>query len=163
VNDEDQFAGMVREKVVYNGAESKPVSKTVNVPWRSNPTASRTINNDLVEARFTDTLTAYSATALGVDGSRGWRVSRVQQDFDQTYGTINWSRDDGDMNAAGDEKCLTYTYNRNTAKNIVTTQAQVTTPALACGQAPAGTDDVISDVRHYYDGATSLTTCAPPG
>ncbi|MGI5152974.1 hypothetical protein ACQEVC_42435 [Plantactinospora sp. CA-294935] len=29
VQDEGQFAGMVREQVVYNGVDTKPVSKTV--------------------------------------------------------------------------------------------------------------------------------------
>ena len=42
VTDEDQFAGMIREQVIYNGVDTKPVSKTVNVPWRSPATASRT-------------------------------------------------------------------------------------------------------------------------
>ncbi|WP_431883847.1 polymorphic toxin-type HINT domain-containing protein [Micromonospora gifhornensis] len=158
VYDEDQFAGQVREQVVYNGVESKPVSKTVNVPWRSNPTASRTINGDTVEARFVDTQTTYTATALGVDGSRGWRTSRGTKNLDHTYGTVNWSQDDGDIAVTGDEKCITYRYNRNTGKNLTTTVKQTTTTALACGTNPTTIDDVISDGRSYYDGASSVDT-----
>ncbi|MFC8618599.1 RHS repeat-associated core domain-containing protein [Micromonospora purpureochromogenes] len=158
VNDEDQFAGQIREQVVYNGVETKPVSKTVNVPWRSSPTASRTINGDLVEARYVNTQATYAATALGVDGSRGWRTSSGRTSFDQTYGTLNWSQDDGDILKTGDEKCITYTYNRNLAKNLTQLVKQTTTKALNCATAPTTVDDVISDARTYYDGATSVDT-----
>lgn len=160
VYDEDQFAGQIREQVVYNGVETKPVSKTVHVPWRSNPTASRTINGDTVEARFTDTQITYTAEALGVDGERGWRVSRGVQSFDHTYGTANWSQNDGDISKSGDEKCITYTYNRNLAKNLTHVVKQTTTTALPCGTAPTSVDDVITDARSYYDGADSVDT--PP-
>ncbi|SCL20781.1 RHS repeat-associated core domain-containing protein [Micromonospora nigra] len=158
VYDEDQFAGQVREQIVYNGVDTKPVSKTVNVPWRSNPTASRTVNGDTVEARFVDTQTTYKATALGVDGSRGWRTSRGTKSLDHTYGTVNWSQDDGDVDVTGDEKCITYSYNRNTGKNLTRTVKRTTTTALACGTNPSTVDDVISDARSYYDGASSVDT-----
>ena len=158
VYDEDQFAGQAREQVVYNGVETKPVSKTVNVPWRSNPTASRTINGDTVEARFVDTQTTYTATALGVDGSRGWRTSRGTKKLDHTYGTVDWSQDDGDTAVTGDEKCVTYRYNRNIEKNLTHTVKQTTTTALACGMNPTSVDHVISDARTYYDGASSVDT-----
>ncbi|MGW0433683.1 polymorphic toxin-type HINT domain-containing protein [Micromonospora sp. NPDC003197] len=158
VYDEDQFSGQVREQVVYNGVESKPVSKTVNVPWRSNPTASRTINGDLVEARFVNTQATYSATALGVDGSRGWRTLRGSTSFDHAYGTLNWSQDDGDITKTGDEKCVAHSYNRNLSKNLTQTVKQTTTTALACDATPASADDVISDTRIYYDGANSVDT-----
>ncbi|GAA3757190.1 RHS repeat-associated core domain-containing protein [Plantactinospora mayteni] len=158
VYDEDQFAGQIREQIVYNGVDTKPVSKTVHVPWRSNPTASRTINGDLVEARFTDTQTTYTATALGVDGDRGWRVSRGNQNFDHTYGTINWSQDDGDIAETGDEKCVTYSYNRNLAKNLTQLVKQTTTTAVTCDALPTSVHDMITDGRNYYDGATSVDT-----
>ncbi|MDG4756613.1 polymorphic toxin-type HINT domain-containing protein [Micromonospora sp. WMMD710] len=158
VYDEDQFAGQVREQVVYNGVDTKPVSKTVNVPWRSKATASRTINGDLVEARFVNTQTTYAATALGVDGSRGWRTSRGTSSFDDTYGTTNWSQDDGEFPKTGDENCITYTYNRNLGKNLTQVVKQTTTTALTCDKSPTSVDDVISDARTYYDGATSVDT-----
>ncbi|WP_412740111.1 RHS repeat-associated core domain-containing protein [Krasilnikovia sp. MM14-A1259] len=158
VYDEDQFAGMVREQVTYNGTTDKPVSKTVNVPWRSLATASRTINGDTVTAHYVNTRVAYTGTALGTDGDRGWRVTGSRSDFDDTYGTTNWTQDDGDIAASGDEKCTTYSYNRNTAKNIVTLPRQVTTTALTCGTTPTNGDQVISDALSYYDGATSAGT-----
>ncbi|MEU8167151.1 RHS repeat-associated core domain-containing protein [Micromonospora sp. NPDC049004] len=163
VYDEDQFAGLVREQVTYNGVSTKPVSKTVNVPWMSPALASRTINGDTVTARFTRTMTTYSATALGVDGAKGWRTTRSESRFDDTYGTTTWTQEDGDTAKTGDEKCTTYSYNRNTAANLVETVKQTTVTALACGVAPAGPDDVISDERSYYDGATSVGTAPTKG
>jgi RHS repeat-associated protein len=163
VKDEDQFAGMVREQAVYDGDTSKPVSKTVNVPWMSPATASRTINGDTVTARFTNTKTTYTAVALGADGQGGWRTSRTQSTFNDTYGTLDWTQDDGDLANNDDQRCVTHTYNRNTSKNLVQTVKQTTTTALACGTAPATTDDVISDIRNYYDGATSPDTAPTAG
>ena len=158
VYDEDQFAGMVREQVVYNGTEDKPVSKTVNVPWRSSPTASRTINSDTVTARYTGTKTTYRGTALGVDGARGWRVTSSQSTFDDAYGVATSVQDNGDTSKTGDERCTTTTYNRNPTKNIVTLPEQVTVTALACGIAPTSPDHVISDSVTYYDDASSSST-----
>ncbi|GIF18204.1 RHS repeat-associated protein [Actinoplanes tereljensis] len=158
VYDEDQFAGMIRQQAVYNGVDAKPVSRTITVPWRSNPTASRTINGDTVEARYVENQVTYAQTALGVDGSRGWRTTSGRTDFDQTYGTVNWSQEDGDVGKTGDEKCVAYTYNRNTAKNLITLVSRTLTTALTCGTSPSSVDDVISDERVFFDGATSLTT-----
>ncbi|MFI7523948.1 polymorphic toxin-type HINT domain-containing protein [Micromonospora globbae] len=158
VYDEDQFAGMVREQIIYNGTESKPVSKTVNVPWMSPPRASRTIDGDTVTARFVNTKITYEETALGVDGARGWRTTRSESWFSDTYGTIDRQQDDGDTAVTGDEKCTTYIYNRNTGKNLLETVKQVTTTALTCGTTPTSTDHIISDTRNFYDGATDVNT-----
>ncbi|WP_433391982.1 polymorphic toxin-type HINT domain-containing protein [Micromonospora sp. KLBMP9576] len=156
VYDEDQFAGMVREQVVYNGVDTKPVSKNVNVPWRSPALATRTINGDEVTARWTDTRIAYSAVALGVDGASGWRTSRTVSSFNDTYGTTDSTQFDGDIAKTGDEKCTTYLYNRNTGANITQTVRQTTVKAVPCATAPASQDDILADERKFYDGATSV-------
>jgi YD repeat-containing protein len=163
VHDHDQFAGMTREEVVFNGVVSKPASKTVKVPWLSPATAVRTINGDTVSARFVDTTTTYEATALGVDGARGWRTGRTTQTFSDQYGAVEQVRDDGDLGVTGDEKCTTYSYNRNEARNIVATVKRTTVTALACGASPASGADVISDERVYYDGASSVDTAPTTG
>jgi RHS repeat-associated protein len=155
VTDEDQFAGMVREQTVYNGVETKPVSKTVHVPWRSPATASRTINGDTVTANFVGDRITYTATALGVDGARGWRTTRTVSTFDNTYGTPATIQDDGDTGRSGDESCVTYTYNRNTTKHITQLPKRVTETTLPCGQAPTTTDGILGDQRLTYDGAAN--------
>ncbi|MFC4064622.1 RHS repeat-associated core domain-containing protein [Actinoplanes subglobosus] len=156
VHDHDQFAGLIREQTTYNGVDTKPVSRTVNVPWRSPPTATR----DDIEARYVNTQVTYTATALGTDGSRGWRTSGSRSDFDDTYGTVNWTQGDGDITKTDDETCVTYTYNRNTAKNLTAVVSRSLTTALSCAKTATNVDDVIGDSRNYYDGADSLTT--PP-
>jgi RHS repeat-associated protein len=163
VYDEDEFAGMTREQVLYNGTENKPVSKTVNVPWRSTAKASRTINGDTATARFTNIKTTYAGTALGTDGSAGWRVTSQTNTIDDTYGALTSTQDNGDVANTGDEKCSTTSYNRNTTKNILTLVKQKTITTLACGTAPTSTDHVISDTRTFYDGATSVDTAPTTG
>ncbi|MEU4626868.1 polymorphic toxin-type HINT domain-containing protein [Actinoplanes sp. NPDC023801] len=163
VYDYDQYAGMVRENIVYNGAEDKPVSKTVNVPWLSTPTASRTINGDTVTARYVNTETVYSSTALGVNGARGWRTTSTTTKYDQTYGLATTVQDNGNVAVTGDEKCTTTTYNRNTAKNIVTLPSRITTTALACGTTPTTEAQMVDDALTFYDGATSITTAPVRG
>ncbi|MEV4536212.1 RHS repeat-associated core domain-containing protein [Asanoa sp. NPDC049518] len=163
VYDEDQFAGMVREQTTYNGVETKPVGRTVHVPWMSPPTASRTINGDTVTARYINTRVTYSGTALGPDGARGWRTTRTQSWFSDDYGLTDRTQDDGDVAKAGDEKCTTYLYNRNLASNLLTLLKQTTTTTLACGTAPTRPEHVVSDSRTYYDGATSVATAPTYG
>jgi hypothetical protein len=163
VYDDDQYAGMVREQITYNGTDTKPVGKTVNVPWMSTATATRTINGDTVTARYTNTRVSYNATALGVDGARGWRTTRTESWWNDTYGTLDKTQDSGDLAKTGDETCTTYTYNRNTGLNVVGTVKQTTATALPCGTAPTSVDHVISDSRNYYDGATSPDTAPTYG
>ena len=158
VYDEDQFSGQVREQIVYNGTDTKPVSKVVHVPWRSEPTATRNGAGGTVEARFTAMRVSWSAEALGRDGARGWRVTRKVDTLDPEHGTIVTSQDDGDVAAAGDEVCTRNTYNRNLDKNLTEVVRQTTVTALPCDREPGGVDDVVSDDRFTYDGATSPAT-----
>jgi len=157
VYDEDQFAGMARESVVYNGTEDKPVSKTVSVPWRSDPTASRTVNGDTVTARYVAPRVQYSATALGVNGARGWSTTSTTTAYDG-YGMPTTVQDNGDISRSGDEKCTTTTYNRNITKNLLATVRQMTVTALPCATAPTRADQMLSDGISFYDGATASST-----
>jgi RHS repeat-associated protein len=163
VYDEDQFAGMIREQVIYNGTDDKPVSKKVNVPWRSPPTASRTINGDTVTASYVNTQTTYAATALGVNGARGWRVTSSKSKFDDAYGTVDWSQDNGDTGKTGDEKCTTYTYNRNPGRNLTTLPRRILTTTLTCGNAPTSAEHIVSDAVTFYDNATDPATVPQRG
>lgn len=159
VYDEDAFSGSVREQVTYLGDETKPISKTVSVPWQSPATASRTINGDTATARFVATKVGYTATALGLNRERGWRISRTETKFDDQYGTTDWVQDDGlwsptgDPAAEGDEQCTTNTYARNLTKNIHVVR-QVTVTALECGQPVQSVEDIITDTRNSYDNGT---------
>jgi hypothetical protein len=147
VYDENQYAGSIGEQTVYNGRTTRPVSKSVYVPWRSSAKATRTINGDTADARFVKTRVTYVGTALGVDGSRGWRTTRSTSSFDDGDGTTKWEQDDGDVAKSDDEQCTTYTYNNNTAKNLVGVVQRVVTSPLTCDKQITDVADVMSDAR----------------
>jgi RHS repeat-associated protein len=159
VRDSDAFAGMVRESTTYNGSDDKPVAKTVNVPWQSNPTATQTVSDGTLTARFADVQTVYSATALGDHGERGWRTTKTHTSFDDDYGVATAVDDAGNITTTGDEKCITTTYDRNVPANMVTMPKRVLTTALPCATAPTAAKDIIADTvyTHDSDGGT-LTT-----
>ncbi|CRK57924.1 FIG01288243: hypothetical protein [Alloactinosynnema sp. L-07] len=145
INDDDAFAGAVRESIAFDGANE--VSGTVNDPWQSSPTASRTINGTTVHARFTGT--AKQVTRTKLDGGRPDRVTTVTNRHD-TYGMIDQVNDLG-VAASGDEKCTTSTFARNTDDWLVSSAITTEAYALSCGTAPTSQDAVISLVRNHYD------------
>jgi YD repeat-containing protein len=55
---------MARESTVYNGPGGAVVSRKVTEPWQSAATASRTINGDVVQARFTRAAATHDRTVL---------------------------------------------------------------------------------------------------
>lgn len=153
VTDREQFAGMAREKITYNGDDtSKLVSATSYTPWRSAPTATRSRSGlpDLV-AYVTGTQT--ESTRLAVTG--GIRTTEITRTFDG-YGMVATESSAGDKDKTGDEKCVTTEYARTGAGTgaILDRTSRVETVAVACGSAVSRPGDVVDDVRTYYDGGT---------
>ncbi|WP_091096137.1 RHS repeat-associated core domain-containing protein [Micromonospora citrea] len=151
VADEDEFAGMVREAVTYDGEAE--VSANVTVPWRSAPTASRTLDGVTVHARMVGPGAQHTRTAL--DGGRGHRTTRVTTGYDE-YGMPDRVDDQGDEARDDDQRCVLTTYRRNTEAWIVDRVARQRTFAVDCARQQAGglTDaQVVGDVRTSYDGA----------
>jgi hypothetical protein len=99
VNDEDAYAGMVRETIINNGPGGAEVSRTVAESWQSAATATRTVNGDTVEARFVNTLATYNRVTL--DGGRGVRVNGARNVFD-SRGMVVAVDDAGDLAVTGD-------------------------------------------------------------
>ncbi|MDX8031676.1 polymorphic toxin-type HINT domain-containing protein [Lentzea sp. BCCO 10_0856] len=153
-NDEDAFAGTVREEIVYNGPTGAEVSATVTVPWQSEPTASRTIGDVTTYARYTSTASKHSRIAL--DSGRGFRTTSVVTEFDQTYGTETQTEDRGDDAVAGDEKCRLTDYARNTSAWLIGTVSRKREFLVNCAKAKAGVGlqdaHIAGDTRTYYDG-----------
>jgi RHS repeat-associated protein len=155
VNDEDAFAGMIRQQTVYNGVLTDPVSRKVSVPWQSDPTASRVMGTTTVRARYKGTQTEYASVLLAGPPAT-WRTTRTDTVFD-AYGMPDTISDHGQVNAdgsgevAGDENCTDNTYLRNTTVNLLGLTSRVQTYALPCGTAPTSLDDVIGDVRTSFD------------
>ncbi|GAA3233341.1 RHS repeat-associated core domain-containing protein [Actinocorallia longicatena] len=147
VEDEDAYAGMTRQSTVLNGAAE--VSGEVTEPWRSAPSASRTINGVAVHARFTGTAATHGRTVL--DGGKV-RTTTVRNTLD-AYGMVTQVDDAGDEDAPGDESCVKTTFEpRNTARWLVSYAHRTETYAVPCGTAPASEKDVIGDERTSYDG-----------
>jgi RHS repeat-associated protein len=152
--DRDWFAGMAREQVTFNGPGGAEVSGTISDPWASSPTASRSINGTTVHARFTNTATTWSRTAL--DGGRPDRITKVTTSFD-SRGMPLQVEDFGEVGVSGDERCSLATYGpRNTSAWLMDLVHRDRSFAVDCTAAanPAGLgeDDVISDTRTWYDG-----------
>ncbi|MFI9549905.1 RHS repeat-associated core domain-containing protein [Streptomyces sp. NPDC052016] len=149
VTDREEFAGMPRETATYNGDDTnKLVSATSYIPWRSSAIATRTRPGlpDLVAYR---TGTQKESTRTTVTG--GTRTTEVSRTFD-SYGMVATESHTGDTAKPGDEQCATTSYARNPSNGIVDRVSRVETVAVPCGSPISRPDDVINDVRTYYDG-----------
>ncbi|MFE7215967.1 polymorphic toxin-type HINT domain-containing protein [Streptomyces sp. NPDC057611] len=149
VTDREQFAGQPREHVTYNGDDtSQFVSAISYTPWRSAPTATRTraglpdLNAYMVDVQKEQTRTAISGGKI--------RTTELTRSFD-SYGLISSVSETGDTEKTGDETCTTTTYARNTSRHLLTPVARQEKVAVLCGASVTRPDDVIDDVRTYYD------------
>lgn len=151
VNDENAYAGMVREEITYNGPNGEEVSRVVNEPWQSEPTASRTVNGSTVHARFADVRSTWERTTLAAGGHR---TTRTVTTFDD-HGMAVRVEDHGDVDQSGDEQCTVTDYVRNLTDWLTSYPSRVREFATTCGRAlnePLTEDDLISDTLTNYDG-----------
>ncbi|WP_344130566.1 RHS repeat-associated core domain-containing protein [Luedemannella flava] len=165
VNDEDAFAGMVREKISYNGPAGAEVSAEVSVPWQSSATATRTINSTTVRARFV----GIGATHTRVirDGGRAPRTTAAVTSFDAQGMPVS-RNDQGDQSVTGDEGCTLTDYTRNMdttdgepwLTSMVGRMREFAVDCTRAGQTGLTAAEVIADKKSYFDGATAITT--PP-
>jgi len=151
VNDEDAYAGMVRETIAYNGPGGAEVSGQVSEPWRSQPTAARTVNGSTVEARFVNTAATWSRVAR--DGGRPDQVTSSRSTFDD-FGMVTKVEDSGDTSLTGDERCTLTDYARNTNSWLIAFPSRVRSYAVDCTRAAGGgltEADLLGDSRTSYD------------
>lgn len=113
--DQDQFAGLVRETVVYNGATA--IGSTVNTPW-SKRTATQHKSYADTEAYYVRTSAVTTHTYVTSGSTPAWRTRTVNTTFDDTYGMPVTVLDRGDDSKLGDETCTRTWYARNTAAGI---------------------------------------------
>ncbi|MCW6010831.1 transcriptional regulator, partial [Micromonospora sp. CPCC 205371] len=159
VKDEDAYAGLEREKITFNGPGGAEVTRQVNEPWQSAPTASRTINGDRVDARFVNVSASHHRVTL--DAGRGVRVTTQRTTFD-AYGMPVESSELGDVARTGDEECTKTTYARNTTAWMLSLPATTATYAVPCASATNPSTltaaQVISVKRVGYDGGAPGAT-----
>ncbi|MGE5829862.1 MAG: hypothetical protein ACM30G_16085, partial [Micromonosporaceae bacterium] len=70
IEDHEALRGFERQAITFNGANGTEVSSTLNVPWKTGPTATRTRNGVTTNAWKTDTETVRTRTALAAGGFR---------------------------------------------------------------------------------------------
>ncbi len=151
VADENEFAGLVREQITYAGPDGGELRGVVFEPWRSAPTASRTLGGVTVHARYVDVTGV--RTRIALDGGRGARRTQTRTVFDG-YGRPERAEDLGDEAVTGDERCVLTTYARNTAAWLVEFPSRTRTVATDCATATTATlteADVIDDTYTSYD------------
>ncbi|MCF4123106.1 hypothetical protein L1785_19220 [Antribacter sp. KLBMP9083] len=145
INDLDQYAGMEREAITYNG--TAVVERTLSTPWRSGATATDARGKSAYHTGVQATETITTAPDLAA----GTRTVVTETAFD-SYGMPEEVTDRGDTASTGDETCTRTTYIRNTTKNILDTVRRVDVVGKRCDETATLPADVVSDVRYAYDG-----------
>ncbi|MFJ7154623.1 RHS repeat-associated core domain-containing protein [Streptomyces sp. NPDC101118] len=156
VPDREQFAGMVRETLYYNGEAGPLASATLSTPWIDGPTATRSRDGaSPLEAWRQGPKSVASRTVLS--GNRGQRRTQVDHEYDAATGLLTKTSDRGDTAKTGDESCTQYTYHVDAAKYLYL-QKRVETLTKACDATgivrPA---DVASDVVVDFDAVGNVT------
>ncbi|MEU9656425.1 RHS repeat domain-containing protein [Streptomyces chartreusis] len=145
IDDSRQYAGFVRESIVYNGSEE--VSGAINTPW-SHKTGSHTYSWGTTEAWIVQAGETETRTKI----STGTRTVKQKTTYDTTYGMPVTVEDSGDTAKAGDESCVRTNYVRNTSAWVVNKVSRTETYSVGCATIPAIPGDVVSDVTTAYDG-----------
>ncbi|MEV6644325.1 polymorphic toxin-type HINT domain-containing protein [Amycolatopsis sp. NPDC051371] len=143
--DRKEVAGFVRETVTYR--DGVIIGGTLNEPWVSDPTGTAA---DGRTSAYVDTDTSRTRTWL--DTTKTWRISRTHTTYGK-YGLATAVQTEGDTTDPKQTTCMTTTYLENTAAWLVSYASQVRKLSGACDTKanPAGSGNIISDVRNYYD------------
>ncbi|MFJ7242938.1 RHS repeat domain-containing protein [Streptomyces olivaceus] len=145
IDDSRQYAGFVRETIVYNGTEE--LSGTINTPW-SHKTGSHTYSWGTTDSWIVQA----GETSTRTKTSTGPRTVKQKTTYDTTYGMPITVEDSGDAAKAGDESCVRTSYVRNTSAWLVNLVSRTETYSVPCATTPGLPDDVVSDVTTAYDG-----------
>ncbi len=159
IDDHDRYRGFLREQITYDGATGPEVTATVSTPWLS---PARATGADGTKAFLLGTGTVETrTTAPALPG--GVRRTRTVTSFDSTYGLATQVDDQGDTVTADDDLCTRYEYARNSGLHIVDAVARTETVAVSCAGTPARPDDVVTDIRQFYDGSTTVGAAPSKG
>ncbi|MFC9695026.1 polymorphic toxin type 50 domain-containing protein [Kribbella sp. NPDC056951] len=156
VEDQPPLSGQALETRTFNGTEE--VQRTINDQWISGATSTR--------VRSWATVSAFQVEQGGNRqfeklAGGGERKSQAFNTYDAD-GVLLSKTDLRDLSTAADDTCASYEYTTNPAAGISEIPKRELKVAVACGKAYTK-DQVISDNRTYYDGATSLTAAPVRG
>ncbi|TCC44623.1 hypothetical protein E0H75_34230 [Kribbella capetownensis] len=148
VEDANRYNGFVREQITYNGAGGAEVEGTISTPW---VVATGSVDGET--AMILRTKSSVTRTRLS---SGSYRTAGTVTTFD-SVGLPTQVDDLGDLSTTSDDRCIRYTYNRNTGLWLLSPVSREEKVSVACGTTPSRPAQVISDQRSYYDGNAGLT------
>ncbi|MGV9311649.1 RHS repeat-associated core domain-containing protein [Streptomyces sp. NPDC003691] len=152
--DKPTLRGFAHEEITYNGDGGPEIERTISEPVEIGPTAERSRPTGTLSAYTTEVKQTYTRTALAGGGNR---ETRETHEYDQ-YGVNHRTHDQGDLADPDDDTCTAVSHTPNLTDWIVGAPYRVETIGRPCGTAAQNAGDVISDVRTYYDGSTTLAT-----
>ncbi|WP_163506826.1 RHS repeat-associated core domain-containing protein [Fodinicola acaciae] len=153
VADHVALAGQLREQDTLNGTQL--VSRTITDPWVSAATA--------VSKKDWGTTSAYETQQAGNHQAESLDGGALRQSAANNIyaadGTLLASNDQKDLSNPNDDTCTRYEYANNASAGLSELPTRKQTVAVGCDKSYTP-QQVLSDERTYYDGATSPTT--PP-
>ncbi|MDA1358780.1 hypothetical protein O1R50_04050 [Glycomyces luteolus] len=145
VADHEALAGQAWEQITYDN--TTVVGSTITRYWTKN-TAIRAYDGGELKAWMTGPNQTMARTKLS---DTSWQTVRADTTYD-ARGRVETLSNHGDISTSGDEMCTTTEYVDNTDKWILKAPSRIETVAVTCDQPVSRPDDVLSDVRAYYDG-----------
>jgi RHS repeat-associated protein len=152
VSDLTQYAGMLFEEIVYNGAGTgNEVTDMVNLPYTSTATGTDKSLNQSSYIVGTSSQDVYTALAGG-----GTRESTQTYTYN-TYGEVLTDSYVPDTSNAAEDTCITTTYDVNTTTWLVDLPATVEVLNLPCSTYPSQASQLVSDTAYTYDNGGTLS------
>ncbi|QDY79425.1 RHS repeat-associated core domain-containing protein [Streptomyces qinzhouensis] len=150
--DKPTLRGFAHEEITYNGDGGPEIERTISEPVEIGPTAERSRPTGTLSAYTTEVKQTYTRTALAGGGNR---ETRETHEYDQR-GVNHRTHDQGDLADPNDDVCTNVDYTPNPTDWIIGAPYRVESVGRPCGTAAQNAGDVVSDVRTYYDGSTTL-------
>ncbi|MFC0623016.1 polymorphic toxin-type HINT domain-containing protein [Kribbella deserti] len=146
--DLERLNGFVREEIKYNGAGGEEVTGTISTPWISASTGS----DGKSSATLLGTKKTVTRTRLG---ENLYRTTETNTEFDNMGLPVEID-DRGDVANPTDNRCKRIVYARNDALAIFSPVRREEVVSVGCEITPDRANDLVSDVRTYYDGQSDL-------
>ncbi|WP_433697315.1 RHS repeat-associated core domain-containing protein [Nocardiopsis sp. CA-288880] len=145
--DHKELNGALLETIVRDGEGGQEISREITTPWlRKTAEVTHDWGSQTAHMIRTERVDSFARLADGT-----WRHARVDHTLNDD-GVITRTRDHGDVDVAGDEKCVHTTYLSNTDAWILNLVSRTETLAVDCGETPERPEDVVTDELVLYDG-----------
>ncbi|MGW0436217.1 hypothetical protein ACWDV4_27170 [Micromonospora sp. NPDC003197] len=153
--DHDRLAGSVRETIAWLAEDTSMLSRSIDDPWISEPTATSVKPWGTTKATLVDTIRTHGRFA--VEG--GWRDSLIEKTIDAD-GTVTAVSSKPHVGKPEFDTCTRYEFVSNTTKHLIDLPKRVENVAKACDATPVRPADVISEALSFY-AATRRTVRSP--